>query len=98
MPPPAIAPLLQSVSVPIDRDSYEAVYALEDMVGEWRLRREAARAGRPGLPPLEFVLVNVSFDALPDAAERAYLLGLPTTFTLSPEAVDRLRPPTVLRG
>ncbi len=90
-PPPAIALLLQSVSVPIDRDSYEAVYALEDMVGEWRLRREAARAGRPGLPPLEFVLVNVSFDALADAAEREYLLGLPTTLTLSPEAVDRLR-------
>ena len=33
----------------------------------------------------------MSFPALDDPAEFAYLNSLPTSFTLSPEAVDRLR-------
>lgn len=43
------------------------------------------------LPPLEFSVVDASFDAVRDPAEREYILNLPTTLTLSPEAVDRLR-------
>jgi len=35
--------------------------------------------------------MNVSFDALPDAKDREHLLDLPTTLTLSSEAIDRLR-------
>jgi len=36
-------------------------------------------------------LVDLYFDALPDAAERTYLRNLPTSFVLEDEAVDRLR-------
>jgi NTE family protein len=94
-PPPDIALLLQAVSVPIDRYSYETLDALEGLITEWTLRREAQRgaggSGGNALPAIEFSVVNVSFDELPDAEERRYLLNLPTTLSLPPEAVDRLR-------
>jgi NTE family protein len=94
-PPPDIALLLQAVSVPINRYSYETLDALEDLIAEWTLRREVqGKDGRPGgdaLPAIEFSVVSVSFDELPDAEERRYLLNLPTTLSLPPEAVDRLR-------
>jgi NTE family protein len=48
-PPPDIALLLQAVSVPINRYSYETLDALNDLIAEWTLRREARRdAGRAG--------------------------------------------------
>ena len=40
---------------------------------------------------IEFYLIEVDFDALPDKAERAYYKDLPTSFHLSYEAVDLLR-------
>jgi NTE family protein len=98
--PSTLALLLQAVSVPIDRFSYESVDALEDLIKEWKLRREAAvdtarLSGGPivanTLPSLEFSVIDASFDAVRDPAGREYLLNLPTTLSLSPEAVDRLR-------
>ncbi len=98
--PTAFELLMQAVSVPIDRFSSEAIYALEDIVKQWRLERalavDAKRLGgdptaATDVPPIDFSVINVSFDALPDAAERAYLLNLPTSLFLSAESVDRLR-------
>ena len=98
--PSALELLLQAVSVPIDRYSYESVDALEDMVTTWRLRRELEvdTTRLKGLPvpadaitPLDFSVINVSFDELSDPVERQYLLNLPTTLSLPPEAIDRLR-------
>ena len=34
--------------------------------------------------------MSLSFDALPDAAERAFFNGVPTTFSLPAETVTRL--------
>jgi len=98
--PSALELLLQAVSVPIDRFSYESVDALEDLITEWKLRRQDAvdalrLKGDPipadMVPPLEFSVIDASFDAVRDPAEREYLLNLPTTLSLSPAAVDRLR-------
>ena len=98
--PSAFELLLQAVSVPIDRYSYESVDALEDIVTTWRLRRklEVDTTRLKGLPvpadaitPLDFSVINVSFDELSDPVERQYLLNLPTTLSLPPEAIDRLR-------
>jgi NTE family protein len=98
--PSAFELLMQAVSVPIDRFSSEAIYALEDIIQAWRLERQLKidallLAGDPEaasqVPSIDFSVVNVSFDALPDAAERQYLLNLPTSLFLSSEAVDRLR-------
>ena len=36
-------------------------------------------------------MVEVSFDALVDEAEKEHLRDLPTSFSLEPEDVDRLR-------
>ncbi len=98
--PSALQLLLQAVSVPIDRYSYESVDALEDVVTEWKLRRQLEvesmkLAGKPippnAISPLEFSVINVSFDELADRAEREYLLNLPTSLFLPPESIDRLR-------
>ena len=43
------------------------------------------------VPQAEVYAIDVSFAALPDAAERAYLNLQPTSFVLPAEAVDRLR-------
>ncbi len=94
-PPSDLALLMQAVSVPMERYSYETIDALEDLITEWTLRRATERSsGRPGanaLPAIQFSVVNVSFDELPDAEERRYLLNLPTRMSLPPEAIDRLR-------
>jgi len=99
-PPSALQLLLQAVSVPIDRYSYESVDALEDIVTEWKLRRQLEVASmkladKPipadAISPLEFSVINVSFDELADRAERDYLLNLPTSLFLPPESIDRLR-------
>ncbi|HTO48707.1 MAG TPA: patatin-like phospholipase family protein [Burkholderiales bacterium] len=95
LPPSDIALLLQAVSVPIDRSSYETLYALEDLIAEWNLRRAdghpAGQSAGAALPPIAFTVVNVSFDGLADAAERRYLLNLPTTLSLPSPDIDRLR-------
>ena len=44
-----------------------------------------------GCGDIEFYLVQVRFAALNDDAEREYLKHLPTSFSLKPEEVDRLR-------
>jgi NTE family protein len=54
-------------------------------------------SGNPALaevtrvPNLEVYVIDVSFGALMDETERAYLNELPTSLVLPPEAVDRLR-------
>jgi NTE family protein len=98
--PSSLQLLLQALSVPIDRYSYESVDALEDLVDEWRQRRKLEvdsmrLKGQPipasAITPLDFSVINVSFDDLADPAERQYLLNLPTSFALPAEAIARLR-------
>ena len=43
------------------------------------------------MPAAEIYAIDVSFAALKDKKELAYLNQQPTTFVLEPEAVDRLR-------
>jgi NTE family protein len=98
--PGTFALLMQSISVPMNSYSTESVAALRDMVTEWRLREQLAadarRLGAGGaaaaeVPPVEFTVIDVSFDAVADPHLREYLQNLPTTFALPEEAVDRLR-------
>ena len=42
-------------------------------------------------PDINIRVIDVSFGALPDKAERDYLNTLPTSFVLPDAAVDRLR-------
>ena len=102
-PPGVVSALLQASSVPIDHYSYEAVELLRDKAARWqslrRLRQSAAFAGNqdPVIaeelkgPEVDIFAIDVSFAALKDKAEFEFLNGLPTTFVLPDEAVDRLR-------
>ncbi len=96
--------VLKSVTnIPIVRYNFETVELLREYFKQWagEIRSERCRIsdslGRAGTTDLEscadikFYLVEVDFDALPDKSERSYLNGLPTSFHLPPEAVDRLR-------
>jgi NTE family protein len=95
--------LLKSAGTPIDAFSFEAVELLRDTQMHWRtlraIRDSAAVKGSkdPALakavrvPNAEIYAIDVSFARLKDKAEREYLNMQPTTFVLTPEAVDRLR-------
>jgi len=101
-PPGAIAQLLQSSGVPIERYSFETVEMMKDMAEIWKWRREllveqARRAGateaqaEAKVPKVTLEVLDVSFEAIPDPKERDYFMNLPTSFVLPPEDVDRLR-------
>jgi NTE family protein len=102
-PPNDFMILLKATGVPIDRYSYEAVELLKDIAARWKTMRrlretrtleiDASGNLRQVLdaPDIEVYAIDVSFDALTDRAEVAYLNDLPTSFALPAEAVDRLR-------
>jgi NTE family protein len=103
-PPGTVVQLLQASGVPIDRYSFETIETMKDRqeIYSWRLELLIARARLAGateaqaeasvtLPKVALHTLDVSFEALPDPKERAYLMNLPTSFVLPAEDVDRLR-------
>ena len=102
-PPGTVDILLQASGVPIDHYSYEAVELLKDTAARWQNERRirhlagcSADKDSPvcaaiRVPEADIYAIDVSFAALPDPAERAYLNRQPTSFVLPAEAVDRLR-------
>ena len=102
-PPGTVDILLKAAGTPIDAFSYEAVELLRDTAAHWqtlrRIRNSAAYAANTDpavtaalrVPDAEIYAIDVSFAAVKDKAERDFLNQQPTTFVLSPEAVDRLR-------
>jgi NTE family protein len=95
--------LIKATGTPIDRYSYDTVETLRDIQARWASLREVRDAIKPypalgdkleavmRAPDITIRVVEVSFDALPDKAERDYLNTLPTSFVLDDQAVDRLR-------
>jgi len=102
-PPGTIPILIKAAGVPIDRYSDEQIEQLRDIQARWRAMRKVrdsiafqkdkdpALAFIKNVPNAELYVIDVSFAALKDEAERDYLNELPTSFVLSDEAVDRLR-------
>jgi len=103
--PPRIAQVLKSATRGvIKRYNFETVELLRENLGKWaeeiRARRCGARSGDneagdtsevDSWNDIEFYLVEVNFDALPNESERSYLKGFPASFKLPPETVDQLR-------
>ena len=102
--PGVVEVLLKSSGVPIDHYSYEAVELLKDIAARWdtaRRLRELAGCSAAGtesavcaairVPQAKIYAIDVSFPALKDKTELAYLNEQPTSFVLPAEAVDRLR-------
>ena len=102
-PPGLVDTLIKASGVPIDRYSGESVEQLKDIAARWKMLRQirdsvaftrnadAAVAYVNNVPDADLFAIDVSFPALQDKAERAYLNQLPTSFVLPDEAVDRLR-------
>jgi NTE family protein len=100
-PPGSIKQLSQSTGVPIEKYSFETVELMKDRaeVASWRRRLLVAEAQLAGAtkeeaearyPDIDFKVLDVNFENLPDAADREYFMNLPTSFVLKDEQVDRL--------
>jgi len=102
-PPGTLSILTKASGVPVDRYANESVELLKDIDARWtslrEIRDQASFQGDQewrvaeirNAPNVDIFTVEVSFAALKDKAERAYLNELPTSFSLRGEAVDRLR-------
>lgn len=101
-PPSFITQLLQAANVPIDKYSFETVETMKDRASIMAIKRDLkiAQAQLAGLskaeaeasvPELTLEVISVNVNQLHDPAERDYLMKLPTTLALPPEAIDRLR-------
>jgi NTE family protein len=102
-PPGVFDVLMKATGTPIDRYSYDTVETLRDIQARWTSLREMRDAIKsyPALveklqtvmraPDINIRVIEVSFDVIPDKAERDYLNTLPTSFVLDEQAVDRLR-------
>lgn len=93
--------------VPISRYSFETVELFKESIEKWQRAVNAAREAAPGPAAaptgsgsgpaaprpeeLRLYLVEVNFDSIKNESERRYFQSLPTSLTLPPEAVDRLR-------
>lgn len=101
--PTFAASLGAATSVPLQRYSFETVALLKDRLKEWEQESYAAvcgsdtasvspsaTAGEQACKGVEFHFIEVNFSEYPDPDERTYLKQLPTSFTLTDEAVDRL--------
>jgi len=97
--PPALAGMLDSyASVSIARYNFETLMLLRESFDKWKeeIRVNRCSPGSVSTEPgscgdIEFYMVEVKFDALPDEAERTHFKRLPTSFVLKPEEVDKLR-------
>ncbi len=92
-------------NIPITRFNFETIELFKENARKWieDIRSQRCRARKSEKPAessagapdpcadIEFYLVEVDFDSLPDKGERAYFKDLPTSFHLSFEAVDLLR-------
>lgn len=92
---PTITQVFRAVKdIPINRYSFETVELLKTNFEGWarqmRKRNEKQRADGEE-SGFDFYLVEVSFDAIKDPAERDFFRGIPTSYTLPAETVDRLR-------
>jgi NTE family protein len=85
-------------SIAISRYNVETIALLRESFSRWteEIRHGRCPAGKIDTAPgscgdIEFYLVEIKFDALPDPTERTYFKRLPTSFSLPAEEVDKLR-------
>jgi NTE family protein len=88
---PTVVQVFRAIKdIPINRYSFETIELFKANLENWsrQLRAGADGEARAGF---EFYLVEVTFDAIPDAAERDAFRAIPTSLVLPAETVDRLR-------
>lgn len=88
-----------SSSIPLNEYTFESMTLLRQVGREIEMEiaenrcAEYEALGKPteGCDDIRVSIVDVSFDELPEEKDRRYLKHLPTSFQLTPEAVDKLR-------
>lgn len=84
---PGVIDFLDAVtSVQVSRYNFETVDLLRRSIKDWREEYGATPAA-----PVDFYLVEVTFDALDSEAEAQALHAIPTALQLDDDQVDRLR-------
>ena len=92
-------------NIPISRFNFETIELFRESARKWveeiRSQRcqgkpsggpgDSASPGKEPCADIDLYLVEVDFDSLDAEGERAYYKNLPTSFSLSYEAVDLLR-------
>ena len=96
--PPFGAMLSNYSTIAIVRYNRETMALLQESFSRWtrQVREGRCPPGQISTTPgscgdIKFYIVEVSFESLKDKEEGNYLAGLPTSFRLPPEDVDRLR-------
>ncbi len=75
-----------SSTIMINRYNFETIELLNHVARDWTYDDETH-----GRKPIDFYIVHVAFDALPDPEEQDYFNSIPTSLYLPEEQVDRLR-------
>jgi NTE family protein len=75
-----------SSGVMINKFNFETIELLTRYTQDWAHEDEVQ-----GKKPIEFYIVHVTFDALPDKGEQEYFQSIPTSLKLPADQVDKLR-------
>lgn len=75
-----------SSTIMINKYNFETIELLHHVARDWSYDDETH-----GLKPIDFYIVHVAFDAIPDLEEQDYFNSIPTSLYLPEEQVDRLR-------
>lgn len=101
--PSSVNVLIRAATIPLDNYSFDTVRRVAGVVSEYdqsvRIRErcrkllESTGGSLPGgdLYAFDLYLAHVAFDYIDDPKERFDFKNLPTTFSLPPETVDRLK-------
>jgi NTE family protein len=91
---PGLGQVLQALKdIPIDRYSFETKELLAASFERWAAEIKVQRkaAGDAAGDSIDFVMVNVDFEALADRTEREALRSIPTSWSLDADTVARIR-------
>jgi len=75
-----------SSSIMINKYNFETIELLNRYAEDWVFEDEAK-----GKRPIDFYIIHVTFDVLPDKKEQEYFNRIPTSWRLKADQVDKLR-------
>lgn len=93
---PTVTQVFRAIKdIPINRYSFETIELLKANFEGWarqmRGQKSVGEQADGAEEEFDFYLVEVTFDAIKDPAERNSFRGIPTSYTLPADTVDRLR-------
>jgi len=84
---PGLAMILDASStIMVNKYNFETIELLHRYAQDWTYLDQAR-----GIVPIDFYIIHVTFDALPDKNEREYFHKIPTSLRLTDDQVDKLR-------